>query len=285
LEQQEWVRNVTTNLLLEHYDEPEAMEITEQIFQERLRKPSQTVAELEMNVMENWLPGRMRKRNRCLETDGTGQMDVGSFVEIGADGDTPALVAEILRVDTVAGRPLVTARVKDLNSNKEPVFTHEGTIRRKGPDARGIYHWVIYHPGAKLLLGIASGTRWFSDKAYGGQEGAILAALRTLDSWKQTCRSELGNLTEPQLCLCPGLDCPNRKVMEIQGRPVRHITTWTLVHATSLEHQLGFATKLGSKLVKERTAVIDARCKRVKGRLTRDETHMSSSLSPSEMDQ
>ena len=101
-------------------------------------------------------------------------MDVGSFVEIGADGDTPALVAEILRVDTVAGRPLVTARVKDLNSNKEPVFTHEGTIRRKGPDARGIYHWVIYHPGAKLLLGIRDamvqrqGLRWAGRCEAGG---------------------------------------------------------------------------------------------------------------------
>ena len=158
------------------------------------------------------------------------------------------------------------------------MFKHEGTIRRRGPNERGIYHWVSYHPGVKLLLGIASGSRWFSDKAYEGSEQAKRAALRTLSQWKQSCQSELDNLLKPQICLCPSLDCPNRKVTDVQGKPVRHITAWTVVHASSLEHQLGFARKMGSNIRAERAAAVNSRCKKVIGETGIDEAGATSSL-------
>ena len=137
-------------------------------------------------------------------------------------------------------------------------------MRRRGPSSRGVYHWVIYHPGVKLLLGIASGTQWFSDKVYGGQEGAKIKAQQTLTSWRLACQKEMSSLQNPQICLCPGVDCPGRKTTSMNGKPVRHITAWKVVHGNSLEHTLGFARELETGIAAKRAAAINAKCERAK---------------------
>ena len=72
---------------------------------------------------------------------------------------------------------------------------------------------------------------------------------------------EIHNLLKPQICPCPDLDCPNRKLIEVGGKPVRYIRSWKVVHASSLEHQLGFATEMGLKLRAGQAAAVNVRCK------------------------
>jgi hypothetical protein len=218
------------------------------------------------------MPDKVRKRIQEPDRN-SGKAErprVGQFLEIGADEEHTDLIAEITQVDTVGGQPIITAHIKNQASDKTPIFAKPGSIKRKGPNYRGVHHWIIYHPGAKLLLGIASGTRCFSDQVYGGQEKSREVAVQTLESWRQACLREVETLQNPQICLCPNIDCPNRKITEVGGKPVRHITAWKLVHETSLEHQLGFARDVGSKLSAKRAAAMDTRCERVKGRTSGD---------------
>jgi hypothetical protein len=151
------------------------------MFHDQLQDSGKLLKEIEANAGSKRLPEQVRKRTRADECDSDDMcdlhVDVGQFVEVGADSGQPDVVAEVMKVDTVAGRPLITAPIKSLSSGTVSVLQKEGTIRRKGPDSRDTYGWFIYQPGIKLLLGIASGSRWFSDKAYGGHDVARNAAL------------------------------------------------------------------------------------------------------------
>ena len=183
---------------------------------------------------------------------------VGDFVEIGEADDANPIIANVLQLEAVKHGHVATVRVPSKVA-ETPVFNHPGKLRRV--EKRGQGHWTIYHPAAKLTYDLVSGSRWFSERVYGGSDGAQSKAVETLSEWRAAFARERDKVEKLALFLCTSNSSEGQSFRRRMSCKMPFVQHWRVVHASSVEHMLhcAWTPATGAMAAKRRAAIIAAK--------------------------
>ena len=219
---------------------------------------------------------RMRadQSNKTDSEDPSTPVAPGCFIEAGDSEEGSSVIVQATRAIARSGTNIVQGTLK-LEDASQQSLEHEGCIER-GIDTRsGSSHWVIYHPAAKVIYGLSKGRRWFGDQRNGGCQSAKEAAETKLDEWRHNFAKIRLERKQVTMCLCPWDECPNKDLREHEGQRVSHVSTWRLVHANSVEHQLHSATAGGRNEARRRCQEIERKCKEQESHASEDAKEVS----------
>ncbi len=252
-EQQACLSEAIKNKLSQDLAEPEVEELTDATMEQQDVGVQELLVEINNNAAAKTclIQQSLQKRLSASQAHPCVAMapTVGKFVEIG-NGKNSDSIAEITEIDFVDGRTVVHAKLRGISDDLS-VFKHHGKLERKGPDKRGNYHWIMYHPAAKVLFGLVCGKRWFCDRVHGGEQQALAEATETLAMWRDASHAELHRREQRKICLCADFNCGRKKRQRGKSEPVLHAQAWRCMNVTSVEHMLHGVGEKGSKLAEK----------------------------------